>query len=154
MQEEEFIRLVVEEGFTYVAAYRIAYPARGPERSAEAERVAGKRVANRPLVQRRMEELREELLASDPVEMRRRANAVLGRILAKKQDPRYRRTALDVLRYLDEQDRAEARADWDTYREMVAQITALDAQPYGKKGRPRSSSSRPEPKGASAEPTI
>lgn len=153
-QEEEFIRLVVEEGCTYVDAYRIAYPPRNGERSAEAERVAGKRVAHRPLVQRRMAELREELLANDPVEMRRRANAVLGRILAKKQDPRYRRTALDVLRYLDEQERSQARTDWATYREMVAQIADLDGQLYGKRDRRRSSSLPPEPKGASVEPTI
>jgi hypothetical protein len=58
-----------------------------------------------------MEQLREELLASNPVEMRRRANAVLGQILAKRLDPRYRRTALDVLKRLDEQERAAASAD-------------------------------------------
>jgi hypothetical protein len=59
-----------------------------------------------------MEQLREELLDSNPVEMRRRANAVLGQILAKRLDPRYRRTALDVLKRLDDdQERAAARAD-------------------------------------------
>jgi hypothetical protein len=74
-----------------------------------------------------MEQLREELLANDPVEMRRRANAVLGQILAKRLDPRYRRTALDVLKHLDEQERAAAAADRETYRMAVAQLAALDA---------------------------
>jgi hypothetical protein len=79
-QEEQFVRLVVEEGHSYVAAYRLAYPPRNGARSAGAERTVAKRVAHRPLVAQRMEQLREELLASDPVEMRRRANAVLERV--------------------------------------------------------------------------
>src|SRR5215831_6296806 len=88
-QEQQFITLVVEEGHSFVDAYRLAYPPRNGTRSAGAERVAAKRVAHLPLVERRMDQLREELIASDPAEMRRRANAVLGQILAKKLDPRY-----------------------------------------------------------------
>jgi hypothetical protein len=52
-----------------------------------------------------MEQLQEQLIVSDPVEMRRRATVVLGKILAQRLDPRYRRTAMDVLNYLDQQRR-------------------------------------------------
>jgi hypothetical protein len=136
-QEEQFVKRVVEDGFSLVAAYRLSYPPRNGTRSAVAERVAAKRVAHRPVVEQRMEELREELLASDPVEMRRRANAVLGRILTKRQDPRYRRTALDVLHYLDQQERAAEKAEWESYRTAVAQIAAADAMEGGRKNRAR-----------------
>jgi hypothetical protein len=73
-----------------------------------------------------MEQLREERLSNDPVEMRRRANAVLGRILAEKLDPRYRRTAMDVLRYLDAQDRTAKMADREAYKTAIAELTAID----------------------------
>ena len=145
-QEQQFVTLVVEEGYSFVAAYREAYPPRNGTRSAGAERVAARRVAHRPLVEQRMEQLREELLASDPVEMRRRANAVLGQILAKQLDPRYRRTAIDVLRLLDEQERAAARADRESYRTVVAQMAALDAMEGGRTRRARSTSARPRAK--------
>src|SRR5262245_49263987 len=56
-QEEEFVRLVVVDGCSFVGAYRVAYPARKRERSAEGERVAAKGVAHRPLVEKRMKEL-------------------------------------------------------------------------------------------------
>ena len=39
-QEQQFIRLVVEEGHSYVAAYRLSYPPRNGTRSPVAERVA------------------------------------------------------------------------------------------------------------------
>jgi hypothetical protein len=82
----------------------------------------------------------EELRATDPVEMRRRANFVLGEILAKRVDPRYRRTALDVLRRLDaEQERAE-RADRESYRTALAQLAAIDAREGGATKRARSTS--------------
>jgi hypothetical protein len=130
-QQEEFARLVVEEGLSFVAAYRLAYPPRNGTRSPGAERVSAKRLGHHPLVEQRMEQLREELLASDPVEMRRRANAVLGRILAEQLDPRYRRTAMDVLRYLDAQEGTAKLADREAYRTAIAQLTALDTMEGG-----------------------
>ncbi len=142
-QQEEFVRLVVEEGQTFVAAYRLTYPPRNGTRSRGAEQVAARRLAHRPLVEQRIEQLREELLASDPVVMRRRANAVLGRILAEQLDPRYRRTAVDVLRYLDEQECAAASAGWETYRAAAAQIAALDAGEASRQSVRRSPSGRP-----------
>jgi hypothetical protein len=77
-----------------------------------------------------MEQLRGELFATNPVEMRRRANAVLSDILAKRLDPRYRRTAIDVLKRLDEQQRA---ADRESLRTISAQLAILD----GLEGRTR-----------------
>jgi hypothetical protein len=72
--------------------------------------------------------------------MRRRANFVLGEILAKRLDPRYRRTALDVLKRLDaEQERAE-RADQEAYRTALAQMAAIDALEGGATKRARSTS--------------
>jgi hypothetical protein len=87
-KQKQFVRLVVEQGHSYVSAYRLAYPPQIGTRSPGAERVSAKRVAHLPLVERRMDQLREELIASDPAEMRRRANAVLGLILAKRLHPR------------------------------------------------------------------
>jgi hypothetical protein len=142
-QEQQFIRLVVEEGHSFVAAYRIAYPSRNGARSAGAERVAAKVVAHRPLVAQRMDQLREELLASDPVEMRRRANAVLGQILAKRLDPKYRRTALDTLRLLNEQERA---ADRESFRALKAGLGALDALEGKTTKRTRSNATPPPAK--------
>jgi hypothetical protein len=136
-QQEQFSRLVAD-GHSFVAAYRLVYPPRNGTRSARAELVAAKRAAHRPLVEQRIEQLREELLASDPVEMRRRANAALSQILAKRLDPRYRRTALDVLRRLDEQDREAMRADQETYRTALAQMAALEAMEGGPTKRTRS----------------
>jgi hypothetical protein len=137
-QQEQFAKLVAK-GSSFVAAYRLVYPPRNGTRSARAELVAAKRVAHRPLVEQRIEQLREELLVSDPAEMRRRANAVLGQILAKQLDPRYRRTALDVLKHLDEQERAAARADREAYNTIVAQMAALEG---GTTKRVRSASPR------------
>ena len=151
-QEQRFVTLVVEEGHSYVSAFRLAYPPRNGPRSAGGERVQAKLVARRPLVQQRMEQLREELLASDPIEMRRRALAVLGNILAKRQDPRYRRTALDVLRYLDEQERAASRAEWQEYEALTARIAALDAAEFGTKRRATTSSPRRTAIAAPAKP--
>jgi hypothetical protein len=145
-REEQFVRLVVEEGHSFVAAFRLAYPPRNGARSAGAERTTAKRVAHRPLVQQRMEQLREELLASNPVEMRRRANAVLGQILAKRLDPRYRRTALDVLKRLDDQESAAMKADREAYGTAVAQIAAFDATEGSARKRARSTSARPPEK--------
>jgi hypothetical protein len=143
-QQEQFVRLVVEEGQSFVAAYRLAYPPRKGTRSPGAERVAAKRVAHHQLVEQRMEQLREQLLASDPVEMRRRANAVLGQILAKQLDPRYRRTAADVLKRLDEEERAKARADQEAFRTLTAQMAVLDTIENG--GRARSNQAKGEEK--------
>jgi hypothetical protein len=98
-----------------------------------------------------MEQLREELLASDPVEMRRRANAVLGQILAKQLDPRYRRTALDVLKRLDDQEHAAARADREAYRTAVAQMAALDTM-QGSATKPERSASAKLP--AKEQPRV
>jgi hypothetical protein len=70
--------------------------------------------------------------------MRRRANAVLGEILAKRLDPRYRRTALDVLKRLDDQERAAARADREAYRTVVAQMAAVATMEAGATKRARS----------------
>jgi hypothetical protein len=94
------------------------------------------------LVQLRIAELRTELEASDPEEMRRRANAALSSILAKRLDTRYRRTALDILKRLDDQDRAKMNADSEAYRTVVAQMAALDAMENGRTNRARSTSSR------------
>jgi hypothetical protein len=142
-QQEEFARLVVEEGLSFTAAFRRAYPPRHGTRSPGAERVAAKRLGHHALVEQRMEQLGEELLASDPVEMRRRANAVLGRILAEQLDPRYRRTAMDVLRYLDAQDRAAKVADQEAYRTAIAQLAAVDAMEGGRRRSARPLSARP-----------
>jgi hypothetical protein len=138
LQQEHFVKLVVEEGHSLVGAYRISYPPRQGQRSAQGERVAAKLLAHRPLIQQRMEELREELRAGDPVELRRRANAVLGRILEQRLDPRYRRTALDVLRYLDAQEREVERSERESLRTAIAALDAID----GTKGRGRSSATR------------
>jgi len=70
--------------------------------------------------------LREEIAASDPEEMRRRALAVLSKIMVKQLDPRYRRTATDVLRYLDGQNRTTKATKWAEYRAAAAQIAALN----------------------------
>jgi hypothetical protein len=126
-QQEEFARLVVEEGHSYVSAYALSYPPRQGQRSREAIRVAGKRLAKRPGIRERMQEIRDQLRASDPVELRRRANAVLAAILAERQDPRYRRTALDVLRYLDSQERAVEKAEQASLRTALDQLALLDA---------------------------
>jgi hypothetical protein len=141
-KEEEFCKLIAEEGLTFVAAYRIAYPARQEGRSREAERVAGKRVAHRPRVQARIEQLRAALHAADPAEMRLRANAVLSEILAKRLDPRYRRTAIDVLKRLDDQERATAKAEWETYRKLTKRTEALDAMDGDTTRRDRSASAQ------------
>jgi hypothetical protein len=152
-QQEQFARLVAE-GHSFVGAYRKIYPPRNGTRSAGAEQVAARRLAHRPLVERRVGELREQLLASDSVEMRRRAQAVLGRILAERLDPRYRRTAMDVLHYLDERDRAATIAGWEAYRAAAAQITALDAIEAGTKNRTRSPSARARAKAVARELKI
>ena len=96
LKQDRFARLVVEEGASFVAAYRLIYPPRIGKRSSVAERVAARRVAHHPLVEQRMEELRKQLRAGDPAELRRRANAVLGRILAEQLDPKYRRNAASL----------------------------------------------------------
>jgi hypothetical protein len=86
--------------------------------------------------------------------MRRRANFVLGEILAKRLDPRYRRTALDVLKRLDaEQERAE-RADRESYRTALAQMTVIDALEGGATKRARSTSARSEEKEAEIDRII
>jgi hypothetical protein len=103
-------------------------------------------VAHRPLVEQRMEQLREQLLAGDPEEMRRRAHAVLGKILAQQLDPRYRRTAMDVLNYLDAQEQAVKTAGWEAYHTAAAQIAALDAVQTSRKNRGRSPSGYNAPK--------
>jgi hypothetical protein len=128
MQQEHFVKLVVEEGLSLVGAYRISYPPRQGQRSAQGEWVAAKLLAHRPLVEQRMEELREELRAGDPVELRRRANAVLGRILEQRLDPRYRRTALDVLRYLDAQEREVEKREQEAFRTAVSALDAIDGK--------------------------
>jgi hypothetical protein len=150
-KQEEFVRLVVEEGTTLVGAYRRTYPPRNGTRSRGAEQVAARRVAQRPLVKERMEQLREGLLASDPAEMRRRANAALGRILAGRLDPRYRRTAIDVLRYLDERECARTAAAWEAYHAAAAQITALDDVEASRRNHKRAAAVRPI---AATQPTA
>jgi hypothetical protein len=95
-----------------------------------------------------MEQLREEILSSDPEEMRRRANAVLGRILGKQQDPKYRLTAITTLRYLDARERGAAK---ETYRAVVEQMRALDALEGSTTNRTRSASGRPQ---AKAQPQV
>jgi hypothetical protein len=146
VQEQQFITLVVKEGRSFTDAYRLAYPPRNGTRSAGAERVAAKRVAHRPLVHHRMEELREELLASDPDEMRRRALTVLSKIMAKQLDPRYRRTAIDTLRFLDERERVAIRAEREEYRTLLARLAALRAAEAVEKSRAQSLSARQHPK--------
>jgi hypothetical protein len=148
VREERFAKLVALEQKSYVAAFREAYPPRQSERSAQAERVSAKRLAKRTLVQLRIAELRTELEASDPVEMRRRANAVLGRILGKQQDPKYRLTAITTLRYLDARERGAAK---ETYRAVVAQMKALDDMEGSTTNRARSASGRPQTK---AQPQV
>jgi hypothetical protein len=129
-QQEEFCRLV-DEGNTFVAAYRQCYPPRNRTRSAGAERVAAKRVAHHPRVSERIQQLRQ----LRPDNMRLRANAVLNDILAKRLDPRYRRTAIDVLKQLDEQERAASKADREAYLALLAQKEALDAMESGERRR-------------------
>jgi hypothetical protein len=102
-------------------------------------------VAHRPLVEQRMEEIRDQLRASDPVEMRRRANSALMRILAGRLDPKHRRTALDVLRYLDSQERVAEKAERESLRTAMAQLALLDAM-EGRGDRPRSSARQRKPK--------
>jgi hypothetical protein len=126
-REEKFAKLVAEGGHSLVGAYRLAYPPRKETRSPGAERVAARRVARRPLVEQRLEEIHDELRASDPVEMRRRANSALMRILAGRLDPQCRRTAIDVLRYLDNQERGVEKAERDALRTAMAQLALLDA---------------------------
>jgi hypothetical protein len=98
-----------------------------------------------------MEELREQLLASDPIQLRRRATQVLGKILAQRLDPRYRRTAMDVLNYLDQQEQAVSSAGWEAYRAAAAQIAALDAVETSRKKRGHSPSARPAAKALQRE---
>jgi hypothetical protein len=69
----------------------------------------------------------QQLQQLRPGEMRRRANAVLSDILAKRTDPRYRRSALDVLKRLDEEERAKAKADREWLRTAAVQMAAFDA---------------------------
>jgi len=126
-QQEQFARLVVEQGHSFVSAYRVAYPPRNGTRSAGAERVAARRVAHHPAVELRMEQLREEILASDPVELRRKATGTLARILSGKTDPGLRLAAISTLRYLDAQERAAARNDREALRTISDQLAALDA---------------------------
>jgi hypothetical protein len=150
-QEQRFVTLVVKDGLSFVDAYRLAYPPRNGTRSAGAERVAAKRVAHRPLVQHRMEELREELLASDPEEMRRRALTVLSKIMAKQLDPRYRRTAIDTLRFLDERERVVIKAQREKYRVLVARLTALKTAEAVERSRAQSSSAQQQMKAGPRE---
>jgi hypothetical protein len=126
-KQEQFAKLVVEGDASFSAAYRIVYPPRYGKRSPVAERVAARRVAHHPLVERRMEELRNQLRAGDPVELRRRANAILGGILGQEVDPRYRRAALDTLRYLDQQEREQQKAERESLRMAMAEVALLDA---------------------------
>ena len=137
-QQREFSRLVVEEGLSFVDAYRASYPARSETRSAKAERVAAKRLAHRPHVEKRLEELREQFQASDSEEMRRRAKVALSRILAGRLDPRYRRTALDVLHYLDQQEREVKNVESEAYFAAAAQI--LNIVEPGRRSRQRAAS--------------
>jgi hypothetical protein len=118
---------MVAQGHSFAAAYRAIYPPRQGERSKQAELVAAKRLAHHPAVEQRTEELRQQLLASDPDEMRRRALTALSKIMTKRLDPRYRRTAVDVLKYLDERARATIRAEGEKYRVLLARLAALKA---------------------------
>jgi hypothetical protein len=102
-------------------------------------------VAHRPRVELKIGELREELAASDPSEMRRRALNVLSKIMAKQLDPRYRRTALDVLHYLDAQELAVEGVRWEAYHAAAAQIAELDAAAANSKKRVGSTSTRSLP---------
>ena len=134
-QQGEFVRLVVEQGCSYVDAYRASYPARSGTRSAKSERVAAKRLAHRPHVEKRLEELREQFQASDSDEMRRRANVALSRILAGRLDARFRRTAMDVLHYLDQQEREGKNVELETYLSAAARI--LNVVEPGRRSRQR-----------------
>ena len=148
-QQGEFVRLVVEQGCSYVDAYRASYPARSGTRSAKSERVAAKRLAHRPHVEKRLEELREQFQASDSEEMRRRANVALSRILAGRLDARYRRTAMDVLHYLDRQEREVKNVESKTYLAAAAQI--LNVVEPGRRNRQRAASIRALPEVGIAE---
>jgi hypothetical protein len=143
-QESEFVKLVALEGKSYAAAFREAYPPKQPGRSAEAERVGGKKIARRPLVRERMEEIRSELEASDPAELRRRATGTLARILAGQSDPGLRLAAITTLRYLDAREQAEARNDREALRTIHDQMAVLDAWEAPGSKRPRSSAAKPQ----------
>jgi hypothetical protein len=125
-QQEQFVRLVVEEDASFVAAYRLAYPPRNGQRSPVAERVAARRVAHNPVIERRMDELRDQLRAGDPVELRRRANAVLGRILGGQLDPKFRRVAMDTLIYLDRQELAAEKSERESLRTALALLDGIE----------------------------
>jgi hypothetical protein len=98
-----------------------------------------------------MEALQEELQASDPEEMRRVALTVLSKIMAKQLDPRYRRTALDVLKYLDERERMAIRAEREEYRTLLARLAALQAVEGIRTSRAQSSSARSQRKAEVSE---
>jgi hypothetical protein len=74
-----------------------------------------------------MEELREQLEAADPGELRRMAFSTLSKIMSKELDPRFRRVAIDTLRYLDQQEREVARVEFEKYLAVTERIAAVDA---------------------------
>jgi hypothetical protein len=150
-QREQFARMVAQ-GHSFAAAYRAIFPPRQGERSKQAELVAAKRLAHHPAVEERIEQLQQQLLASDPEEMRRRALIVLSKIMAKQLDPRYRRTALDVLKYLDERGRVTIRAEGEKYRALLARLAALKAAEGVRRSRAQSSSARSQGKAEVSEP--
>jgi hypothetical protein len=89
-----------------------------------------------------MEQLREELLAADTVALRRLASLTLAKIMAKRLDPRYRRVAIDTLRYLDEKERQAARVELETYRALTDRLSALDDAELALERRTAASSPR------------
>jgi hypothetical protein len=102
-------------------------------------------VAHHSLVEQRMEQLREELLASDPAELRRKATGALARILAGQLDPACRLTALTTLNYLDRREQAAVRADREALRDAVVQLATLDRLERGNRDRtPSRSAKQPE----------
>ena len=135
-KEEQFIESVVKKKLSYVAAFRLSYPPRNGPRSASGERVQAKRIANRPVVQQAMKQLREELLASDPVRLRQLALGTLAKILSNRLDARFRRGAI-VLK-----EREAARVELETYRALTDRLTALDAAELALERRAASCSAR------------
>jgi hypothetical protein len=93
-QQAEFVRLVVEQGCSYVDAYRASYPARSGTRSAKSERVAAKRLAHRPHVEKRV---RRTAGAVSGERFRRDASAGecgLGPDLGRKIEPAIQKNSL------------------------------------------------------------
>jgi hypothetical protein len=95
-----------------------------------------------------MQEIRNQLRASDPIELRRRANAVLAAILAEQQDPRYRRTALDVLRYLDGLELAAEKSERESLRTALALLDGIEGRGGRRHSRARRRASEITPERA------